>query len=59
MEKTVAQVTMLKAIAGYFNQGEGKRPLREFQDELKALTDADKRELAEGVIAITGDTLTN
>lgn len=51
------KTTVLKAIAGYFNDGEGKRPLREFQMELKALSDAEKLELARGVTAITGDEL--
>lgn len=45
-------------LAGYFNQGDGKRSLPEFRDELKLLTDAEKQELALGVCAITGDTLT-
>lgn len=52
MEKTIVAV-----LAGYFNQGEGKRPLSVFQQELKALTEEEKRELAEGVCAITGDTI--
>lgn len=44
-------------LAGYFNQGDGKRPLPDFRDELKALSDTEKVELAQGVCAITGDTL--
>lgn len=44
-------------LAGYFNQGDGKRALSEFQAELKALTTEEKRELAEGVCRITGDTI--
>ena len=44
-------------LAGYFNAGGGKRSLSEFQAELKALTTDEKRELAEGVCAITGDTI--
>lgn len=51
------KVTAVKALAGYFNQGEGKRPLSEFQKEVKALPDAAKLELAQGVCAITGDEL--
>lgn len=43
-------------LAGYFNQDEGKRPLTEFRDELKALSDDEKTELAQGVCEITGDT---
>lgn len=52
MEKGVVAI-----LSGYFNQGDGKRPLSVFRDELKNLSDAEKRELAEGVCAITGDTL--
>lgn len=44
-------------LAGYFNQGDGKRPLKDFNEELKALTPAEKLELARGVVAITGDTI--
>jgi uncharacterized radical SAM superfamily protein len=44
-------------LSGYFNQGDGKRPLTVFRDELKALNDDEKRELALGVCALTGDTL--
>jgi hypothetical protein len=51
----VKSVTAL--LAAYFNQGEGKRPLSEFQAELKALSADEKLELAQGVCAITGDTL--
>lgn len=53
----MAEVTVLKALANYFNQGDGKRSLREFQAEIKAMTDAEKLDLARGVVAITGDTL--
>lgn len=53
----MAQTTVLKALAGYYNVGEGKKSLRDFSAEIKELTDAEKRELAEGVVAITGDTL--
>lgn len=44
-------------LSGYFNQGDGKRSMTAFAAELKALTDEEKRELAEGVCAITGDTI--
>lgn len=44
-------------LAGYFNEGEGKRHLKDFQTELKALNTEEKQELAEGVCAITGDTI--
>lgn len=44
-------------LAGYFNTGDGKRSLSAFQAELKALSTEEKRALAEGVCAITGDTI--
>ena len=44
-------------LAAYFNEGEGKRPLTMFQAELKALSTEEKLELAQGVCAITGDTI--
>lgn len=47
-------------LAGYFNGDKtlpSYKPLREFAAEVRALSDADKTELAEGVCAITGDTL--
>ncbi len=52
MEKGIASI-----LAGYFNQGDGKRALGVFQQELKAMTDKEKHDLAEGVCAITGDTI--
>jgi hypothetical protein len=48
-------ITPLKALANYFNEGDGKRTIREFNEELKRLTPADKLELVIGVLAITGD----
>jgi len=53
----MAQTTVLKALAGYFNSGEGKKSLKDFSEEMKSLTTEEKRSLAEGVVAITGDTL--
>lgn len=53
----MAQKTIVSVLAGYFNSGDGKRPLSEFQVEMKALTVEEKRELALGVCEITGDTL--
>lgn len=47
MEKTVTAW-----LSGYFNQGEGKRSLSEWRDELKALTPDEKLELAQGVAAL-------
>lgn len=43
-------------LSSYFN-GDKSKTIREFAEELKALTDAEKLELAEGVCAITGDTI--
>lgn len=53
----MAVKSVVSILAGYFNQGEGKRALSEFNQELKALTDDEKLELAQGVCAITGDTV--
>lgn len=56
----MAAITPLKAIADYFNKdadGKSIKPVREFAAEVKALSDAEKLELAQGVCAITGDTL--
>jgi len=52
MEKTI-----IGALAGYFNQGDGKRPLSDFQVEIKALSEDAKRELAEGACKVMGWTL--
>lgn len=53
----MASKTVLKVLTDYFNTGEGKRPTREWAQEIKALSTEEKRALAEGVCAITGDTL--
>lgn len=53
----MAEVTVTKALTGYFNTGEGKRPSRDWLAELKELTLAEKRDLALQVCAVTGDTL--
>lgn len=39
-------MTAVKILALYFNEGEARKPLRQFAEELKALTDAEKTELA-------------
>lgn len=54
-----AAKTITAILTGFFNQGEGKRPAAEWLKEMKALTVDEKRELAEGVCAITGDTITS
>lgn len=51
------KTTITKALTGYFNQGDGKRPAQEWLKELKALSADEKRELAQGVCDITGDEL--
>ncbi len=53
----MAQITVTKALTSFFNVGEGKRATATWGKELKALTDGEKRELAEQVVAVTGDTL--
>lgn len=53
----MAVKTITSILAGYFNEGEGKRPLREFQAELKQLSPEEKQDLAQGVCEITGDTI--
>ena len=49
------QTTVTKALTNFFNVGEGKRPAREWLNELKALSPEEKKELAIMVCAETGD----
>lgn len=53
----MAEITVTKALTGYFNQEPRKVPAQEWLKELKALSPAEKTELAQGVAAITGDTI--
>lgn len=53
----MAALSMLKILTNYFNVGDGKVPMAAWSAELKALTPEEKRALAEGVCAITGDTI--
>lgn len=53
----MATVTITKALSNYFNVEPRKVPAQEWLKELRALTPAEKLNLAEGVVAITGDTL--
>ncbi len=53
----MTNVSVTKALSGYFNEGEGKRRPTQFLAELKALSAEEKRELAELVVEVTGDTL--
>lgn len=47
-------MSVTKVLTQYFNSGDGKRATSEWMKELKALTTEEKRELAEGVCAVTG-----
>lgn len=47
----------VKALNDYFNIGVGKVPLRQFQAEIKALSEDEKQFLAEGACAVMGWTL--
>lgn len=51
------KVTVTKCLTGYFNTGDGKRESKDWLAELRALSADEKRALAEGVCAITGDEL--
>jgi hypothetical protein len=53
----MAATTVTKALTGFFNQGEGKRPAKVWLDELKALSVDEKAKLAQEVCDFTGDTL--
>jgi len=53
----MAAKSPLKLLTDYFNVGDGKRPLADWAKEVRALSDAEKLELATGVAAITGDTV--
>lgn len=53
----MAEITVLKALTAYFNTGESKKPLREFSEELKALSPEEKAELGSLAAAAMGDTI--
>lgn len=53
----MAAKSMLKILTEYFNSGDAKVAMKAWSDEMKALSPDEKRELAEGVCAITGDTI--
>ena len=57
IERHAMEKTTLKALTDYFNEGDGKRPLKDWSEEIKALSPAEKLELATGVCAVTGWTL--
>lgn len=50
-----ASVTLV--LSKFFNVGDGKRSSKEFVEELKKMTPAEKQELAIEVTKVTGDTL--
>ncbi len=53
----MASTTVTKALTGFFNVGEGKRPAKVWLEELKALSAEEKHALAQEVCALTGDAL--
>jgi len=53
----MAATTVIKALTNFFNVGDGKRPSKNWLAELKAMSVDEKRELAEMVVAETGDAL--
>lgn len=53
----MAAKSVLKILSDYFNEGDGKRPLAEWAKEVRALSAEEKLSLAQGVVAITGDTI--
>lgn len=53
----MAAKSMLKILTDYFNVGDAKVPMKAWADEMKALSPDEKRELAEGVCSVTGDTI--
>lgn len=51
---TTETKTPLKILTDFFNVGDGKRPLKDWAAEVKALSQAEKDELIAGVTAATG-----
>jgi hypothetical protein len=47
-------ITPLKALTEFFQDGDGKRPMRDWAAEVKALSPAEKTELATGAAAALG-----
>ena len=57
-EMRMAAKGITAILAGYFNSDpETKKPLREFASEVRELSDAERMDLATGVVKITGDTI--
>lgn len=55
----MATITPIKALNNYFNVEPRKVGMTAFAAEIKALTPKDKLDLVTGVLAITGDTLSD
>lgn len=53
----MAAKSSIKILTDFFNQGDGKRPTREWGEELKAFTKEERDAFASEVAAVTGDTL--
>lgn len=53
----MAQTTILKALATFFNTGENKKPLKDFAAEVKELSDDEKQELGTLAAEAMGDTI--
>jgi hypothetical protein len=49
--------TIVAILTGYFNSGDGKRSNTDWIAELRTLSTEEKQVLAEGVCAITGDSV--
>lgn len=53
----MAKITVTKALTNYFNVPPRKVTSQEWLKELRALSPEEKLELAQGVVALTGDEL--
>lgn len=53
----MAAKSSIKILTDFFNQGDGKRPTREWGEELKTFTKEERDTFASEVAAVTGDTL--
>jgi hypothetical protein len=54
----IMAITALKALAKVINEGEAKKPLREFAEELKALSHEEKEELGKLAADVLGEEFT-
>lgn len=53
-----APISQMKAVRTYFFSGDAAVPMKEFNEQWKKLTPADREELSALIVAETGDTLT-